>query len=534
MKRHRLAVEVLEPRLVLDSGGLGGLWLDAPLEVPAGSAIATAVGVVEVGQETLFVDVLLLVPPGADADQAAADALRGQGARPLQSAEYALTGLTWDQFFDGNNENDFLVQYYNPTNDPTGGGEQALQNSQATWTEVVTSSFVFEYGGTTTRAPSLVRESPGPQYLDGFNDVAWMRLRPGTLGVTWYDTAADEADMVLNTRYRWSTGGNPGANEIDVETVMLHENGHVVGLGHSDDPGSVMQAYYGGVQRTLGQDDVDGITAKYPAEPADPVTDLAVAAVVAPSNVAQGNWVDVQVTVENVGNQDVGDDVTVTLSETPNGFAFTDQVIAGLTVGASRTLTFSWDTADAEVGSHTLAASITFGDQNAANNTESTTVTVSEPVADVTVALIWPAFIPAGTTVENVVITGSGFVDGAQLTFENGSGPAPVASDVVVVDASTIMATITTKSGGRPRDRVWDVRVTNPDGATGVLPGGLTVTVSSPLIRPKLGGRVLRDWAALERIAPSIAAPKTDWAFGSSDDQRGLAQSVDFVLTYLL
>jgi hypothetical protein len=47
-----------------------------------------------------------------------------------------------------------------------------------------------------------------------------------------------------------------------------------------------------------------------------------------------------------------------------------------------------------------------------------------------------------------------------------------------VVNGTTITAILTAKSGGPRRDRVWDVRVTNPDGGSSVLAGGLTVTPS--------------------------------------------------------
>ena len=70
-----------------------------------------------------------------------------------------------------------------------------------------------------------------------------------------------------------------------------------------------------------------------------------------------------------------------------------------------------------------------------------------------------------------VTITGSGFQPGASVTFENGSGPAP-AADVTYVslDGFTIEATITAPGGGPHGERVWDVRVTNPDASTGTLP----------------------------------------------------------------
>ncbi len=99
------------------------------------------------------------------------------------------------------------------------------------------------------------------------------------------------------------------------------------------------------------------------------------------------------------------------------------------------------------------------------------------PTGEVTVASIALNTIAAGTTID-VTITGSGFVAGANVTFENGSGPTPTASNVVVSgDGTSITATVATKSGGPPRNRVWDVRVTNPDGSFGVLVGGFTVTL---------------------------------------------------------
>jgi hypothetical protein len=62
------------------------------------------------------------------------------------------------------------------------------------------------------------------------------------------------------------------------------------------------------------------------------------------------------------------------------------------------------------------------------------------------------------------------------VTFVNGSGPTPTASNVVVVSATQITCTVTIPDGGPPRNRVWDVRVTNPDGKFGTLAGGFTVT----------------------------------------------------------
>lgn len=61
----------------------------------------------------------------------------------------------------------------------------------------------------------------------------------------------------------WSLTGSGGT--FDVETVALHEAGHLLGLGHSSVAGSVMFPTYGGVRRSLTQDDVDGIRRLYPS-----------------------------------------------------------------------------------------------------------------------------------------------------------------------------------------------------------------------------------------------------------------------------
>ena len=218
----------------------------------------------------LIVHILVEVQPGETRNEAAIAALAHQGARPITHAEYTLISIKWDQFFDSDSGNDKVVQRYNTANDRSGidigNPNHPFIKSQNSWTNVASSSFVFEFGGTTKKCPSLVQECRGPQKFDGFNDVAWMKLNsPSTLGVTWTGTSTDEADMALNTSFDWSTD-NP-ATYYDIETVFLHEGGHALGLGHENDVPSIMASYYSTINRVLYQDDIDGITYLYPADP---------------------------------------------------------------------------------------------------------------------------------------------------------------------------------------------------------------------------------------------------------------------------
>ena len=93
-------------------------------------------------------------------------------------------------------------------------------------------------------------------------------------------------------------------------------------------------------------------------------------------------------------------------------------------------------------------------------------ITTPDPPASVTVSSILPISMAKGKTIP-VTITGTGFFDGASVTFENGCGPSPSASSIVVESTTTITAEITTKNGGPNKNCAFEVRVTNSGGSTG-------------------------------------------------------------------
>jgi len=217
--------------------------------------VVSGIGKAKVDGRDAIVEVLVAVQAGESATAAKNKALRGQGAEPVAN-EYSFTGLVWDRLP--------VTQNYNSAGAPVNGLD-ALTKSHGPWSSVSGSRFQIRYGTATSRCPSLVRECPGPQVNDGFNDVGWARLGNGTLGVTWSTSRTDEADMAISTRYRWTTGCRNLSNTYDLQSVFLHENGHVAGLGHSTDIAAVMYPSYQVARCALAADDQAGIRALYPS-----------------------------------------------------------------------------------------------------------------------------------------------------------------------------------------------------------------------------------------------------------------------------
>lgn len=250
------------------------LSYSSPQEPNQSPKAASAVGILRLGQEDVFVEVFAEVRPGENPQMAATASLKRSypGVREISSEEYSLTGLFWDVFKDGNPGNDYVRVNYNSNKVASSlsgkNHRSTLLMAMSTWTNVEPSNFKYADGGDTTRCPSLVQECRGPQYFDDNNDIGWIDIKdPSVLGVTWFSVSRDEFDMALdNKNFRWYVGDPVGipSNYFDVETVWLHEFGHGAGLGHSNVDGAVMEPYYEGVKRSLHEDDINGLNSLYP------------------------------------------------------------------------------------------------------------------------------------------------------------------------------------------------------------------------------------------------------------------------------
>jgi hypothetical protein len=146
------------------------------------------------------------------------------------------------------------------TGDCVGGEEfQAMQRAGRNWSSVATSSWRFESGGLMS----------GGKANDGKNNLSFSTsgFQPGVLAVTYWlkYSGCMEFDVVFNDNLDWYCGPDKCPySKSDLETVCLHEMGHVLGLDHSDNILAVMYAFYGGERRVLANDDKNGVSSLYP------------------------------------------------------------------------------------------------------------------------------------------------------------------------------------------------------------------------------------------------------------------------------
>ena len=145
-----------------------------------------------------------------------------------------------------------------------------VQASYDAWINPSCSGFRVQYRGTT---------SNNWRSGDGTNTHQWIysaNQRPAelggreTLGVTlslYRGSSLVDGDILYNgIDHNWSTSPSR-FGQVDAQSIITHEVGHQLGLGHSSVNGSTMYpAYAGGTgARTLAQDDLEGVCSLYPS-----------------------------------------------------------------------------------------------------------------------------------------------------------------------------------------------------------------------------------------------------------------------------
>ena len=93
-----------------------------------------------------------------------------------------------------------------------------------------------------------------------------------TLAVTYYSysgSTMNEADIVVNTAQPWDSYRGPLRSVFDIQRVVLHESGHLLGMAHSSVSTAIMNAFINN-SYTLQPDDIAGIQALYGAPSSSP------------------------------------------------------------------------------------------------------------------------------------------------------------------------------------------------------------------------------------------------------------------------
>jgi MYXO-CTERM domain-containing protein len=150
-----------------------------------------------------------------------------------------------------------------------GFGKARLDQALAAWGEPACTFWAVQNIGNTNKTLD---------YNDGQNVFAWQSGSwPGQLGdpssvigVTlpvFSNGEIYDADILYNNvGFCWNDNG--GNNCVDTLSIATHEDGHFLGLDHSNVSGATMEAFYGGGNSiaSIEPDDISGVCGLYPAQ----------------------------------------------------------------------------------------------------------------------------------------------------------------------------------------------------------------------------------------------------------------------------
>jgi len=152
------------------------------------------------------------------------------------------------------------------TQDPTSAESNAIRAAIVAaanqWSGLTQVDFALRYGGPTAATTTS---------YNGVNEILFMhkgKKERAAAAEVWYrsDRTIVEADIWINDDYLWDTTGAPAANEVDLQSALIHEFGHWLILAHTTQSASVMypKLTTGTIKRELQESDIAGISAIYP------------------------------------------------------------------------------------------------------------------------------------------------------------------------------------------------------------------------------------------------------------------------------
>jgi hypothetical protein len=109
--------------------------------------------------------------------------------------------------------------------------QTAIGRAAATWQGVSSAQVRFEFQGMTIAPPG----EPDGRTTLGFLDRPDLERVLGATSFLINSATGEivEAEVFFNTRFEWSVAAQGETGKVDLESVALHELGHLLGLGHS-------------------------------------------------------------------------------------------------------------------------------------------------------------------------------------------------------------------------------------------------------------------------------------------------------------
>ena len=143
--------------------------------------------------------------------------------------------------------------------------QESIKRSMREW-ERVTGKRLFELVGSGIQGQNVPKQ-------DGINVIYWMTnwednktAEQARTSVYWVSDTIKEADIRVNDKnFNFYRDYAEGYNDVHVESLMIHELGHVLGLKHNDESESVMATYLASqtVRNEISAADLESVQCEY-------------------------------------------------------------------------------------------------------------------------------------------------------------------------------------------------------------------------------------------------------------------------------